>query len=213
VSEPTGTGEPRGRPGARDRRDYQDGRLDADDWREQREQLTGELDAARAESERHAERDLSLASEKCAVDAEAAVLAELAAMRELVVGHARERSAEALDALRAALLRLFDRFELVTHPLVLEAGADDPLIHPTLLRGGEPDQWLRPYVRPDAITGWDDEARFPALRRAALSLGADITGSASPFSLFLEPIPVGPTLDHRKRAQIGFNRFRAPSEG
>lgn len=34
------------------RRDYQDGRLDAEDWRDQRDELTAELEAAQAKLER-----------------------------------------------------------------------------------------------------------------------------------------------------------------
>jgi hypothetical protein len=50
------------------------------------------------------------------------ILAELATMRALVAGQVQDRSRESLDAVRAALTRLFDCFELVTHPLVI----DDP---------------------------------------------------------------------------------------
>jgi hypothetical protein len=38
---------------------------------------------------------------------------------------------------------------------------------------GEPRQWLRPYIRPAAIAGWDDGEHFPALRRAALALSGN----------------------------------------
>jgi hypothetical protein len=48
---------------ARVRRDYQNGRLDADDWRDQRAQLTAELEATRTETTRHAERERDLEAE------------------------------------------------------------------------------------------------------------------------------------------------------
>jgi len=168
---------------ARVRRDYQDGRLDADDWNEQRPQLTGELEAARSEADRHARREGDLEAEIAAIDTEAAVLAELSTIRALVAGQAQQRSREGIDAFRAALLRLFERFELVTHPLVVFDG--EPVhCHSALSlpedATGEPRQWLRPYVRPDAIAGWDSEAAFPALRRAALALSAAYEDSASP---------------------------------
>ncbi|MBN1530699.1 MAG: recombinase family protein [Thermoleophilaceae bacterium] len=160
---------------ARVRRDYQDGRLDADDWNDQRDQLTAELEAAHAEAARHAERERDLEAEGQALDAESTILNELAEMRALVAGQVRERSGQSLDAVRAALTRLFERFELVTHPLVDPEG--QLLYHPTLNLpdDGGPRQWLRPYVRPEAIEHeWSAEAGsplgFPALRKASVTL-------------------------------------------
>jgi hypothetical protein len=93
------------------RGDYQDGKLAADDWTEQRRQLLGELEAARAEAgrlrererERHDARALSL--DEC--------VAAVRAIRAAVVGEVHDSGC--LDAVRAALARLFDRFELAAN--------------------------------------------------------------------------------------------------
>ena len=84
---------------SRVRRDYQDGKLDADDWREQRVELTADLEAAAAHVERlEAQRQAAL-DEVRQVDAESAVLRELTALRALIVGEARDGRREGLERL------------------------------------------------------------------------------------------------------------------
>jgi hypothetical protein len=46
---------------SRVRRDYQDGRLDADDWQEQRAELAAEHDAAKAETQRLRDQERDVA--------------------------------------------------------------------------------------------------------------------------------------------------------
>lgn len=90
------------------RRDYQDGQLAADDWAEQREQLTAERKAATAELERLLAQEDDVAGWGECRDAEAGVLHQLAEIRKAIAGEVQ--SADGVDAVRAALSRLFSRF-------------------------------------------------------------------------------------------------------
>lgn len=174
------------------RRDYQDGKLDADDWCEQRDELTDELVAANAVVERLEHQRLAIHERIEEIDAESAVLEGLTTLRAMIGGEVREGSRESVDAFRAVLTRLFARFELlpcrtregrVVAPVRLGVAPEDGSVgspHPSL--NLEPEQEkdgtsiqyvLYPHVRPEAIRDlWDDETQFPALRRAALALRA-----------------------------------------
>ncbi|MGH2963826.1 MAG: recombinase family protein [Solirubrobacterales bacterium] len=88
---------------ARVKRDYADGKLDADDWREFKKELTAERKAAEAQAERQRERVEEVETSDVA-DAEAEVLERLAEIREAIEGGKKGRD---LDAVRAALMRLF----------------------------------------------------------------------------------------------------------
>ena len=131
---------------ARVRRDYQDGRLDPDDWSEQRADLTAELEAATAEVERLREREQAAKDQLELKDAEAEVLHELTAIRQAVVGHVRR--AEGIDAVRSALMQLFDHFVVHPGPLL---GAPVPGFQPgppTAFRDGS-DGWIVAHGGPD----------------------------------------------------------------
>jgi DNA invertase Pin-like site-specific DNA recombinase len=131
---------------ARVRRDYQDGKLDADDWRDQRDELTAELEAARAQAARLDEQTALLA-ERRLPDAELAVLEYLTELRATIVGRVRE--GDNVEAVRAALLTLFDRFTL--HRFDGETGppiANDRLLVGDPLDGG---YFLEPSVRPEMV--------------------------------------------------------------
>lgn len=160
---------------ARVRRDYQDDKLDADDWREQRGLLTAELEAATSQADRFDRHRAALTDEMAQIDAESAVLEQIAALRAMVVGEVREGGRESVDAFRAALRRLFTGFELMTSERPFGTRPDDdgiPWPHPDLNLGGG-DEWmvLLPRLRRDAVVDWwDGEVEFPALRRAALTL-------------------------------------------
>jgi len=118
------------------------------------------------------------------MDAEDSVLRELTAIRSLVAGEVQDGRREGLDAFRAALRRLFDRFALVQWPMFPQGehpqGAvifqgDGAMIE----RDGHPPYLLIPYVRPEAIDEHSDEPVFPAMKRTALALsdsGADGLG-------------------------------------
>jgi site-specific DNA recombinase len=84
------------------RRDYQDGRLDADDWREQRRDLLAELEAAEAQVETMRRREADVTDEAHRRDAEVEVLRTLAALNE----------ADNVDHVRATLMGTFERFEV-----------------------------------------------------------------------------------------------------
>lgn len=148
---------------ARVRGDYQDGKLDADDWREFRDELTAERDAARAEAEQHRSRVEQLRREAEESDVEANVLRQLAELRRVIVGEVRD--AGTLDAIRAALTRLFERFEL--HRIDSDA-VQHPGLHSDLLVPG--GYVLVPHVRPQAVEGHVLDGLVPVLRKAALPL-------------------------------------------
>ena len=91
---------------ARVRRDYQDGRLDADDWHEQRSELREELAGAQAHLESMRQRAQQVAAEIARSDVEAEMLRALAALR----------AAESVDHVRAVLQTVFERFVLDLNP-------------------------------------------------------------------------------------------------
>ena len=156
---------------ARVRRDYQDGRLDADDWHEQRIELGAELYAATAQGEALDGQRVALEAEVAQIDTEGAVLAELAAIRAMVAGDVTAGGHAGIDEVRVALRRLFTQFELIDpHVSGLgKGGAGLPWSResPTIDQDGR-GYVLLPYVRDEALR-WD-AAEFPALKRAALTL-------------------------------------------
>jgi hypothetical protein len=93
---------------ARVRRDYQDGKIEADDWAEQRDQLTTEHQAAQAEVERLSASEQEAHAGGDLIDVEAETLRRLSEVRRAVSGEVRD--AADTDAVRAALARLFDGF-------------------------------------------------------------------------------------------------------
>lgn len=179
------------------RRDYSDGKLDADEWRSFRDELTGERNAAQAEVERLGERERSIAEGADLIDAEESTLRKLA---ELRATFARKVTGDSnVEQARAAMERLFERFtlhrqspELATyaksttlygtaHPkqLVQAAGPDgrteglDPGIHP-LVPGG---YVIEQHPREEAVESLSSEGLIPVLRRTAVSLGStDVEG-------------------------------------
>jgi Recombinase/Recombinase zinc beta ribbon domain len=92
------------------RRDYQDGKLDAEDWAEQRLQLQGEQDAAGAQVERLQESEREEARATELLDPESETLKRLATLRKAIAGEVQ--AAQDIAAVRAALAHLFSRFVL-----------------------------------------------------------------------------------------------------
>jgi hypothetical protein len=139
---------------ARVRRDYTDGRLDAEDWREFREELGAERDAARADLDRLAEQQHEVERWGELRDAEADTLRRLSEIRALVAGEIR--TAEGLEAVRAALTRMFERFVIrrQTQRVHIEL-----IVAPQLV--------IEPIVREQAIEGYSENRR-PILRREPL---------------------------------------------
>ena len=175
-STPSTTRPPTRRQRAQDRltrvrRDYQDGKLDADDWRSFRDELTGEHAAALAQVERLDEQRAVIVAEIEELDTENAVLEELTALRAMVVSQARD--AEGLEAFRVALKRLFAGFELLMpFELGQQKSVPGTIGWPHELLSVE-GVVLYPQVREDAIESLIGDG-FPALRKAALALrGSD----------------------------------------
>ncbi len=144
------------------RRDYQDGKLDADDWREQREQLTVELEAAAAEAERLSNQEGDVAIWAELGDTEQDVLEQLTQIRKAVAGEITDQ--EAIEPVRAALARVFERF--VLH----RAGspAAPTRLHAELAMVGESGFVIEPIVREHAIAGYSESMR-PVLHREPLA--------------------------------------------
>jgi Recombinase/Recombinase zinc beta ribbon domain len=126
------------------RRDYQDGKLDADDWREQREQLTEELDGAKREAARLADQEREIDSWGDVCDVEAETLRKLASIRKAIAGEVKD--ADGIEAVRAALTRLFERF-------VLDVDGDEATMTPVARwsQSWTTDEQLRPIVRPTPL--------------------------------------------------------------
>ena len=111
--------------------------------------LTGELDAARAQMEQHDRQRDAAKAQIAAVDAEAVIVEELAALRRTVTGEIRGGRESGLDELRAVLRRLFVGFELASPTVRFGlAGFVGECI------GVQSDQvvyYLIPYLRPQAV--------------------------------------------------------------
>lgn len=168
---------------SRVRRDYQDGKLAADDWAEQREQLTAECDGATAEAESLRKRESEVSNWGELRDVEGDVLNKLTDLRRAVAGEVRD--AEGLDAVRAALTRLFEGFTVHHRP------DRDPGDEPIGVEGvpvGEYLAWVRegtvpedysPAVaaqeylievrpRPEVLEGYEGGELTPILHREPL---------------------------------------------
>lgn len=126
---------------ARVKRDYTRGDLTASEWREFRDELSPQLDAAEAAVTRLesqlAEIGVPLAK------AEAEMIQHLADIRAAVAGEIKD--AESVAAVRAALTRLFDKF-------VIHDGAPEAA-HVELV--GE--RWIEPVVSNQTIAGFEEE--------------------------------------------------------
>ncbi len=138
---------------ARIRGDYEAGKIDADDWRGFRDDLSARRRASLAEVEQHRARADELAAEAEALDARSEVAERLAGLRAAVAGSIER--AEDVKALRAALAATF---ESVT------------LWRSDALPGGF---WLDPLLRPEALDttrpDWEDSPTTP-VRRIPLSM-------------------------------------------
>jgi DNA invertase Pin-like site-specific DNA recombinase len=160
------------------RRDYADGRLDAEEWHEFRHELGAEREAAQAKLDLLRERELEADAEAAARDLEGELLDRLTALRAAVAG---QFGSGDLPAVRAALQALFEGFILRR----LDEG-DEP-VELDLCLG---DLYIEPRLRADAIEGFEpvyaeDSARTltrPVLRPAGLALGAETKATAAPRS-------------------------------
>jgi DNA invertase Pin-like site-specific DNA recombinase len=142
---------------ARVRRDYTDGKLDAEDWTAFRDELTAELEGASAAVDRLAGRLAEVEQWSDVRDAEQDTLTMLADIREAVAGGTADE--ERVDAVRAAIMRLFARFEL--HRI-----APGERVHGDLAWAAGGDLAIVPVVRPQAIEGF--ASLQPIFRREPL---------------------------------------------
>jgi hypothetical protein len=161
---------------ARVRRDYQDGKLAADDWAEQREQLEGEHNAAQAEAERLRASEADAETENPFGDAEEEVLCQLTEIRRAIAGEITD--AEGVDAVRAALARLFKAF--VIHPpadalLAVARSGEALMVGPD----GREAFALEPVLRDEVLAGFDGRG-FPQLRREPLQQAESKERNPSP---------------------------------
>jgi hypothetical protein len=134
---------------ARVRRAFQDGSIEADDWAEQREQLTEERKGAYAEADRLLDQEGEVEGWGELRDVEAETLRQLARIRAAIAGEIRDT--DGIEPVRAALNRTFERF-------VLHRSAPGRA-HIELI--GE--TWIEPVVREQAIEGYTENLH-PILR-------------------------------------------------
>lgn len=92
------------------RRDYQDGRLDADDWRDQKNQLQDELEAAQSALAALRAREERIREEGNLRDAQSDALNALVDIRAAVSGRLSDR--DDLASARNALKHVFKEFRL-----------------------------------------------------------------------------------------------------
>lgn len=156
--------------------DYADGELTVSEWRELRPPLLGALDGARRQKALLDARIGELTEARAAEDAEADVLARIAELHAAVAGEVAD--GRDLDAVRAALTRLFERFDVLRVDIT-----PDPMLTEELSAAREqvlaelgPDQILSgcwvvvPWARPESIEALGEEWR-PVFTREALLVG------------------------------------------
>lgn len=146
---------------ARIRRNYREGRLDADDWQSFSDEIEPEIEAARAKLARLEEHERH-ASEKALPDAEAEMMRMLANLRAAIVGEVRD--AAGIDAVRAALRRIFVGFTLRR----LRESYDRDVFDVSLMGVGGGYE-LQPQLREDAISDYGPSSVTPKPRRVPLS--------------------------------------------
>jgi len=146
---------------ARVRRDYQDGKLEADDWAQQREELTSEAEAAAADLERLQHQEEEVAGRGTTMADHEDLIAWLTEVRAAIAGEVQ--SSGDTDAVRSALLRLFERFVLRQAEAGTNWWAQPPEESPvggtapvrTSGTGGSSLDYgyiVEPIPRPDAVT-------------------------------------------------------------
>lgn len=144
---------------AKVKRDYTHSDLTAAEWRELKAELGPEADAAKAQADRLRKQLTEIESSAALGDAEAEVIEQLAQIRAAVAG---QISAPAnVQAVRAALERLFDRF--LFHPEI-PAEAHVELIASRY--------WIEPVLSERAIEGYDERME-PILVREPLGQAAN----------------------------------------
>jgi hypothetical protein len=130
---------------ARMRRRFVEGEIDADEWREFRDELAAARDAATAKLDQLSEHERQLVEGGPVKDAEAETYRRVAEIRAAVAGEVRD--AAGLEEVRAALRRLFDRFLILCPDAVDRAFVEDDV---TLTHEGA-EYVIWPVPREDAV--------------------------------------------------------------
>jgi DNA invertase Pin-like site-specific DNA recombinase len=142
---------------ARVRRDYVDGKLSAEDWASFRDELQSDLSGAAAEVVRFEAQAEEVERWADWIDTEHDTVRKLAELRAAIAGEVS--GSRDLDAVRAALTRLFDQFVLKRIEPGMRLQAELAWVGNGLV--------LEPVVREDAIE--DGEGRLPVFRREPLA--------------------------------------------
>jgi site-specific DNA recombinase len=165
---------------ARMRRYFHSGEIDAADYRDHKAELTEALGGAEAAvAQARAAEDAAITGAELR-DAEEAVLRFLADLRRRIVDDLRD--AGGAEAVRGALVKLFEGFTLCDESAMARASAVPDLEHgwqqDLFFRTGEGATcYLLPRVRPVVVDGFDVPAElldyapasaFPVLRRTVL---------------------------------------------
>jgi hypothetical protein len=135
--------------------DYLSGDLTAAEWRELRAELEPAAEAAAGARDRLAAQLAEVEAGPSLAGLEAHLVGRLAQVRAAIAGEVRE--AEGVEAVRAALMRLFDHF-------ILHGGRPEGEAHLELIGDG---YWIEPVVSDQAIEGYDEKLR-PVLTAAPL---------------------------------------------
>jgi site-specific DNA recombinase len=156
---------------------YREGRIEPDDWAEQRPEITEDLQMAKAETKQRRKALQEVESDEAVSDAEQDTLERLAEIRRAIAGEIED--AEGVEAVRAALTRLFDRF--ILHP---REGAvygrrkpeDPPPEGPKQVPIVEVDEYsIELWIKEQVLEDWG--LFKPVLTREALSLNNPRKGS------------------------------------
>jgi len=149
------------------RRDYKAGKLSAEDWTGFRDELAEEHKAAAAEVERLREREREIESASKLENAEEEVLRWLSGLQEAVAGPVKD--ATSIGAIRRALLRVFDRFELAVagETLIAPHQGHDPGIYLAQLINGEVLE-IRTVVRAGLVEKFTAEGAPLILKRVPM---------------------------------------------
>lgn len=152
---------------AKIKRDYTHGELTSAERREFLSELEPEAEAAQAEVKRLRKQVQAAESGAAVDDVEAEVIEQLTQLRAAIAGDVA--AAEGVEAVRAVLRRLFDRF--VFHPEMPEQA------HVELIGKR---YWIEPVVNERAVAGYDEKMR-PVLVRKPLEQAGNNYAKGSPW--------------------------------
>jgi len=140
--------------------DYLAGELLAPEWRELREDLEPAAQAAESECDRLTSQLAEVEAGTDLMGVEAELIEKLAQIRVALAG--RVKDAAGIDAVRAALMSIFDRF-------VLHQGGPAGRVNLDLVGEG---YWIEPVISDHAVKGLDEKLR-PVLARRPLEQAAN----------------------------------------